>query len=46
MDLPLLFSWFTGPMEKRGVAAGVGLEGSSAVSIYEDKQDKAYGITP
>ena len=46
MDLTLLFSWFTGPTERREAAAGADLEGSSAASIYESKQDNASGTTP
>ena len=46
MDLPLLFSWFTGPTDRRGAAAGVDLEGSSAESIHEGKRDNASGATP
>ena len=47
MDLPLLFSCFLGPTERRGGAAvGVGLEGSSAASIHEGKWDNASGTTP
>ena len=47
MDLPLLFSWFTGSIERRGgVAVGVGLEGSSAASIHEGKRDNELGTTP
>ena len=46
MGLPLLFPWFTGPMKRRVAAAGVGLEGSSAASIYEGKWDNALGTTP
>ena len=33
-------------MERRGAAAGVGSEGSSAVSIYEIKWDNASGKSP
>ena len=47
MDLPLLFSCLTGPTERRGGAAiGVGLEGSSAASIHEEKRDNALGTIP
>ena len=46
MDLPLLFSWFTGPTERRRVAAAVNPEGSSAASIQEGKWDNALGTTP
>ena len=46
MDLPWLFSWFTGPKERRGVAAAVDLEGPSVASIYEGKRDNASGTTP
>ena len=41
MDLPLAFSWFTGPTESRGAAAGAGSESSSAASIHEGKWDNA-----
>ena len=37
MDLPFVFSWFTGPAERKGVAARVGSEGLSAAFIYEGK---------
>ena len=33
-------------MERREAAAGVGLEGSLAVSIHEGKWDNASGTTP
>ena len=46
MNLPLLFPWFTGPIERSKVAAGVGLESSSAASMYESKLNNALGITP
>ena len=46
MDLPLLFSWFTGLMERRGLGAGVDLEGSLAAYIYEGKWDNALETTP
>ena len=39
MGLPSVFSWFTGPTDKRGAAARVGLEGSLAASIYKGKWD-------
>ena len=43
MDLPLLFPWYIGPMERRVSASGVDLEGFSAAFIYEGKQDNALG---
>ena len=46
MDLPLLFPWFTGLTDRRGAAAALDLEGSSAASIYEGKWDNALGKTP
>ena len=46
MGLPLVFSWFAGPIKKKRGAAGAGPEGSSAVSIFEDKWDNASGTTP
>ena len=32
MDLPLAFSWFIGPMERRGAVARVGSEGSCIIA--------------
>ena len=46
MDLPLVFPWFTYLMERKGAAARIGLEGSSAASIYKRKQENALGTTP
>ena len=46
MDLPLEFSWFIGPTERRGAVALVGLEGFSPASIYEGKWGNASGATP
>ena len=46
MDLPLLFSWFTGPTERKGAAAAVDLEGSLASSIHEGKWYNALGTAP
>ena len=46
MDLPLVFQRFTGPTERRGAAAGVGLEASSAASIHDGKWDNALETTP